>query len=75
MPNRDQVIAVVMRLRRYHDADRQERLAEAWRRSIEDPLKPKTDRGNLRVNPILVLLAAVALLAGGSFLFFSWVQL
>ncbi|HTT21962.1 MAG TPA: hypothetical protein VMG82_23735 [Candidatus Sulfotelmatobacter sp.] len=42
---------------------------------IEDPLKPKTNKGNLRINPILVLLAVMALLAGATFLFFSLVQL
>ena len=45
------------------------------RRRIEDPVKPKTDKGNLRINPILVLLTAMAVLAGGTFLVFSLVQL
>ena len=42
---------------------------------MEDPLKPQTDTGSLLINPILVLLVVIALLAGGTFLFFSWVQL
>ena len=42
---------------------------------MEDPLKPQTDMGGLRINPILVLLVVMALLAGGTFLFFSLVQL
>ena len=55
--------------------DRGEQLGEVLRRLIADPLKPKTDGGNLRVNPLLVLLAVMALLAGATFLFFSFVQL
>lgn len=43
-------------------------------RWIEDPLRPKTDKGSLRINPILIFLALIALLAGSTFLFFSLVQ-
>lgn len=75
MADKEQITAVVTRLRNFHAADRQERLGEALRRWIEDPVKPKTDKGNLRINPILVLLTAMAVLAGGTFLFFSLVQL
>ena len=75
MKNREQTSAVVTRLRNFHAVDQQERIGKALLRCIEDPLRPKTDKGNLRINPILVLLAAMALLAGGTFLFFSLVQL
>ena len=75
MADKEQITAVVMRLRNFHGADRQERFGEALLRWIEDPLKPRTSKGGLRINPILVLLAAMALLAGGTFLFFSLVQL
>ncbi|HEV2401432.1 MAG TPA: hypothetical protein VGS27_31140 [Candidatus Sulfotelmatobacter sp.] len=75
MKNREPITALVKRLDRYHAKDREERLAHTWRRWIEDPLKPQTDTGGLRINPILVLLVVIALLAGGTFLFFSWVQL
>ena len=68
-------IATVARLRSLHAKDREERLVGALLRWIEDPVKPKTDKGNLRINPILLLLAAMAVLAGGTFLFFSLVQL
>lgn len=70
MKNQEQ-IAAVARLCSFHAREQEERLVGAWWRWIEDPIKPKTDKGNLRVNAILVLLAAVALLAGGTFLFFS----
>ena len=68
-------IAIVARLRSFHAKDQEERLVGALRRWIEDSSKPKTDKGNLRVNPILVLLTAMTMLAGGTFLFFSLVQL
>lgn len=68
-------IAAVARLRSFHAKDQEERLVDALRRWIEDPIKPKTDKGTLRINPILVLLAAMAVVTGGTFLFFSLVQL
>jgi hypothetical protein len=66
---------VVTRLRSFHGADREERLMDAFVRRIEDPLKPRTDKGSFRANPTLLLLAALAMLAGGTFLFFSLAQL
>jgi len=68
-------IATTARLRGFHSGIGKEPLGEALRRWIEDPLKPMTDKGNLRINPILVLLAMMALLAGSTFLFFSLGQL
>ena len=68
-------IATVSRLRSFHAKDQENRLAAALRHWIEDPVKPKTDEGKLRVNPILVLLTAMAVLTLGTFLFFSLVQL
>jgi hypothetical protein len=68
-------IATVARLRSFCAKGQEEWLVGALRRWIEDPVKPKTDKGNLRINPILVLLTAMAVLAGGTFLFFSLVQL
>ena len=71
----EEQIATFARLHSLHAKDQEERLGGALRLWIEDPVKPKTDRGNLRVNPILVLLAAMAVLAGGTFLFFTFVPL
>jgi hypothetical protein len=68
-------IATFARLHSLHAKGQEERLLGALRRWIADPVKPRTDRGNLRVNPILVLLTAMAVLAGGTFLFFSMVRL
>jgi hypothetical protein len=72
---RQEQIATAERLRSFHSGNGEEPLGDALRRWIEDPVKPKTDKGNLRINPILVLLTAMAVLAGGTFLFFSLVQL
>jgi len=55
--------------------DRNEHPSEVLRRLIADPLKPRTNKGRLRVNPILVVLALAALLAVGTFLAFSFAQL
>lgn len=68
-------IETVERLRPFHSEDAEERFGRLLRCWIEDPVKPKTDKGKLHVNPILVLLTAMAVLAGGTFLFFSLVQL
>ena len=68
------ILDVVERLGTFHDADKAERIRRKLLRWIEDPLKPKTKGGNPRVNPILVLLAAMALLTTGTFVFFSLLQ-
>jgi hypothetical protein len=75
MADKEQITALVMRSRNLHAADRHERLGDALLHWIEDPLRPKANNGNLRINPMLLLLALMALLAGGTFLFFSFVQL
>ena len=55
--------------------DRNEHPSEVLWRLIADPLKPTTNKGRLRVNPIVVLLAMAALLAVCTFLVFSSAQL
>jgi hypothetical protein len=64
-------IEIAARLRSFYAKNQEERFAATLRRWIEDPVRPKTDKGNLRVNPVLVWMAAIALLAGGTFLLFS----
>lgn len=54
--------------------DQREQIGELLLRLIADPLKPKTDTGNVRVNRVLVLLTVMALVAGGTFLFFSFLR-
>jgi hypothetical protein len=75
MKKDEQVSAMVKRFDELRAADFGERIRDSVLRSIEDPLKPKTKEGKLRVNPILLLLAVLALLATGTFVFFSLVQL
>jgi hypothetical protein len=71
----DQEISAVMeRLRSFHATNNAEPLRDSLLRWIEDPLKPETATGRLRVNPILVLLVSLAVMAAGTFLFFSLVQ-
>jgi hypothetical protein len=75
MHNEEQIGAAVTRIQSFHASDRQERLTDAFLRWIEDPIKPKSSEGNHRTNPILILLMVIAVLTGGTFLFFSLVQL
>ena len=75
MKKDEQVAAMVKRFGELRAADCGERIRDSMLRSIEDPLKPKTKEGKLQVNPILLLLAVLALLAPGTFVFFCLVQL
>ena len=74
MKREQHITALSERLRNFHAADRNERLGDAFLRWIEDPLKPRTDKRKLRPNRILLLLAALAILAAGTFLFFNVVE-
>ena len=74
MMDKRQTAEVIERLRSFHSID-QQWIAQAFRRSIEDPLKPQTGNGTLRLNFIVLLLAVLSLLAGATFLFFSLVSL
>ena len=75
MNREEHITELSKRLQNLHAADREARLGDAFLRWIEDPLKPRSDSGNLRPNLILLLLFALAILAAGTFLFFSVVQL
>lgn len=75
MKNDEQISDIVERLHELRSTDRGERIHDHVVRWIEDPLRPKTKDGKLRVNPILVLLGAMALLATVTCVFFSLVQL
>jgi len=52
--------------------DPEARLFASLLRQIEDPLRPRTENGRLRLNPILLLLALILMLAAGTFLSFSF---
>ena len=52
--------------------DPEARLFTSLLRQIEDPLRPRDENGGLRLNPILLLLALILVLAASTFLFFSF---
>lgn len=60
------------RLRQSYAQDSEENLSASLQRRVEDPLKPRTENGGFRLNPILLLLAAILVLAAGTFLSFSF---
>jgi hypothetical protein len=62
---------LLSRLRECHQPAPQDRFGAMLLRWVEDPLKPRTVSGTLRINPILCLLGALAVLALGTFLAFS----
>ncbi|MGC2551306.1 MAG: hypothetical protein WA437_13650 [Candidatus Sulfotelmatobacter sp.] len=61
------------RLNEFHLSNPKESIGDVLLRWVEDPLKPRDERGRLRVNPILLLLAIVFALVFGIFLVFSMV--
>jgi hypothetical protein len=75
MKKDEHISAMAERLRELRAADHGERIRDRVVRSIEDPLNPMTKEERLRVNPILVLLVGMAVLAMGTCVFFSLVQL
>jgi len=62
------------RLNEFDLRNRKDRIGDVLLMWVEDPLKPRDERGRLRVNPILLLLAVVFALVCGTFLLFSMVQ-
>jgi hypothetical protein len=75
MKRDEHISEIASRLSELNRRDGRERIVVIWLRSIEDPLKPQTKEGRLRINPILVLLASLAMMAASTFLFFSLVRL
>jgi hypothetical protein len=65
---------LIERLRSFYVADRAESVRPILLCWVEDPLKPKTEAGRLRINPLMLLLASLAVLATATFMFFSVVQ-
>jgi len=75
MKNDEHISAMVGRLRKFHEAEGDERLTNPALRWIEHPLKPRTADGNLRLSPILVFLIALSVLAAATFLVFRLMRL
>ena len=59
-------------LREFYAQDPEVHLFPNLQRQIEDPLKPRTENGGFRLNPILLLLAVILAFAAGTFLSFSF---
>ena len=59
------------RLQGYVAQEREDTILGSLQRWTEDPLKPRTENGSFRLNPILLLLAGLATFSAGAFLFFS----
>ncbi len=72
MKENAQVDGMRERLMEYHAHDPEPRLFASLLRQIEDPFRPRDENGRLRLNPILLLLALILVLAAGTFLFFSF---
>ena len=60
------------RLRQLYADDEEERVSKNIRRLIEDPLRPRIGTERVRINRILLMLAALAAIAIGAFLYFSF---
>jgi hypothetical protein len=72
MKRSEQAERMRMRLQGFRAQDPEERLLSSLVRLIEDPLRPRTEDGRFRLNPILLLLAAILALAVGTFLVLSF---
>jgi hypothetical protein len=62
------------RLQSYLDDGREDTVLASLKRVIEDPLRPRKEMGEPRLNPILLLLAVLITFSVGAFLFFSFVN-
>jgi len=62
------------RVRSFLAADSEDSLPRRLARTVQDPLKPVTSEGRLRINPLLLILAAIVAFATGTLLFFSFYQ-
>ncbi len=70
--DRNPIVAATRgRLTTFLRDDPEECLSQHLVRAIHDPLRPLTGNGRLRINPLLLILAAITLFAVCVFLFFS----
>ena len=61
------------RLTDFYMQNPDEHLGDALLRLVEDPLKPRSEHGTFRINPIMLFLAMVLALTLGTFLLFSFI--
>lgn len=74
MTRNEQTERMGQRLLGYFEQNPEESLLRTLSRLIEDPLKPRNEDGQLRLNPILLLLAVLIAFSMCTFLLFSLVQ-
>ncbi len=61
-------------LQSYFVQEHEDTIVASLQHWTEDPLKPRTENGGFRLNPILLLLAVLITFSVCSFLFFSFVH-
>ena len=74
MKRNPQIETMRERFQSYFAQKREDTILASLRHWIEDPLKPRTENGGFRLNPILLLLAVLITFSAGSFFFFSFVH-
>jgi hypothetical protein len=74
MKRNPQIETMRERLQSYFAQEREDTIVASLQHWTEDPLKPRTENGGFRLNPILLLLAVLITSSVSSFLFFSFVH-
>ncbi len=76
MPNEEPIRPEQMRqyLRHAYAEDAEESLLWQLARKIEDPVTPQNEKGNRRLHPLLLVLAAFIALVFGVFIYFGVVR-
>ncbi len=69
-----EVAAMQARLSTFFREHLDESLAGNVAKSVQDPLKPLTENGRLRIDSLLLILMTIMLVVVGLFLFFSFGQ-
>jgi hypothetical protein len=72
MKRNPQIETMRERLQSYFAQEREDTILASLRHWTEDPLKPRTENGSFRLNPILLLLAVLITFSAGTFLFFTF---
>jgi len=67
-----QVVAMKKRLHLLLAGDHESQVSSCLRRILQNPLNPTTAGGRLRVNPLVALLSAIALVTFVTFVAFSF---
>jgi hypothetical protein len=57
------------------DQDPETHITPRLMRWLSDPLKPQDENGRFRVNPLVLIMLVVCLIAAGAFLYYGyWMQ-